>query len=331
LNKWDDGLIGYYKQNQSGTDYDLSTFYTEGASKTSQSGVVQPAPTNLLLTPTPKVGITEPPVMSQFTQKVLMLIDPRASVHATTGILPVKAITIPSDQCDDVLSTLEMSFLITPVLCGSGGLALPIPSENGYQFSWVEEEKDNAGTVWSVTPEILSSSGKAIWSYTPQTITEGWLRMNPVLLEFDLLNSGQQPVVSKAAPNSLTLKVSNKKQRAITFNAGEAYAEGDGNENTGSVFYIHFGDLVSQADIPQIHLGGAGWTFKMFTSEKYGAYWAATPDQTVSLPNGESISFTVANLIVATGAAQAQVYFDYYYIDGLNDGVFAELMTVVAK
>lgn len=326
VDQLDDGLIGYFKQNNDGTAYDLSTFYTEGVGSQSQSGVVQPDATNLLLTVTPKIDSSQPPDTTAYTQKVLMLIDPRASVHATSGIVPTKSLDIPSDMIDDALSTLEMSFLVTPVLNGSGGLALPIPKEQGYQFSWVEEDNVAGVVEWSVNPEIQSSSGAAVWAYTPQQITEGWLRMNPVLLEFALLNSSGHAVVTAGTANSLTLDITNRKQHSITFDAGQLVSEGQ--IGTGSIFYIHFGDLVSQTDIPNIQFSASGWTFQNFSSAKYGQYWAATPTGGVEIANNASVSIDVQNLVVSASATQAQVYFDYYNINGLNDGVYAELLAV---
>lgn len=324
----DDGLVGYFKWAASGGGYNLTTFYTEGADASSQSGVVRPTQTTLLLTATPKVEPSEPPDFADYTQKVLMLVDPRASVHATTGILPTEAIGIPSDMSSDALSTLEMSFLITPILRANTELALPTPQEAGYQFSWVEEVIPSPGAApeWAVTPEIVDAAGRAVWPYTPQQVTEGWLRMNPVLLEFSLLNAGGHPVAVAGVPNALTLNLVNKKQRAVTFNPGQLAPEGQ--SDTGSVFYIHFGDLVAQADVPGIEVAAAGWIFQSFTDARYGAYWAATPSQPTGLAPGQVLSMSVNNLIASTTSAQAQVYFDYYNVDGISDGVYVDLLAV---
>jgi len=326
LSQLDDGLVGYFKQNASGNDYDLATFYTDGADKESDGGVVRPSKTNLLLTSSPKIDSPEPPNLAPYTQKVLLLMDPRAPLHVTTGILPTKSLSLPSDLVDGALSILEMSFLTTPVLHGAGGLALPVPPENGYQFSWVQEEQILGFPQWSVTPNILDVTGQAVWAYTPQRIVEGWLRMNPVLLEFELKNAAGNPVVIDKTANIMTLSLINRKGRSITFKPGELIAEGE--SNTGSIFYLHFSDLVSEANVPKIQLSAPGWTFKNLSDATYGQYWAATPAQPVTLEKDMSIEINVTNLIVSATGAQAQAYFDYYNIDGLNDGVYADLLAV---
>jgi hypothetical protein len=47
---------------------------------------------------------------------VTMLVDPRGSVHASTGVLPVKEISIPTQYYQDVLPRLETCFLVAPML-----------------------------------------------------------------------------------------------------------------------------------------------------------------------------------------------------------------------
>jgi len=329
LQQMSDGLVGYYKQPLGGDAYDLTTFYSEAASPTSQSGVVQPDSTNIVLTATPKVDPTDPGQFADYTQMVLMLVDPRAGVHATTGILPTKAIEIPADLYTSAVGNLEMTFLTAPILWSNGGLVLPLPGENGYQISWVEEDDNSSGTPeWSVTPDIGSPAGLGVWAYTPQQIAEGWLRLNPVVLEFSLLNSANAPVVTQGATVSLNLVVTNKRGTSITFIPGQLIGEGE--TNTGSIFYLHLGDLVSQTNIPNIQLAADDWTFACLSSTKYGAYWAATPavGTIVTLENGASFTITVGNLTVTTTGSAAEVYVDYYNLDGASDGVYEQTLTV---
>jgi hypothetical protein len=183
-----DGLVGYFKQTPAQTDYDFSTFYSAGADPESGTYVMPITQETLLLTATPKDDLppaytpppsNEPPVIDQYAQKVLMLVDPRARVHASMGILPSCYLQLPADQASQALNRLEMSFPIMPVLKASNGIALPLPTVSGYQFSWVEESKVAHGnTLWTVTSDILPVAGKAIWSYSPQQISEGWLCLN---------------------------------------------------------------------------------------------------------------------------------------------------------
>jgi hypothetical protein len=328
LKEIDDGLVGYFMQGN--TDgYDFATFYSEAASNT--AGVMQPSATNLLLTPnsTPE---GQPPNITQGEQKVLMLMDPRAGIHATMGILPTQYLVIPPYQYADTLAGLEMTFLTTPVLKESTGLSLPVPVESGYVWSWVEEEQVAGVTSeWIVTPNIGAPTASAVWQYTPQSITEGWLRLNPVVLKFSLLNSSGAPVVTAGAVNNLTLTIKNLRQSGITFTPGVLTNEG--TPPKGSVFYIHFGALVDSANVASMQISAEGWTFQSITDATYGTYWAATPaaGNPVTLAPGASLQITVAQLKAASKGTQAQVYFDYYDVEGDNDGVDVAVVAIQSK
>jgi hypothetical protein len=327
LNQWDDGLIGFFKQNGSG--FKLDTFFTEGADDKAETGVVQPVQSTLTLTVTPKLDAAEPPVLAPDTAKVLMLVDPRARVHATMGILPTQALEIPPDVTTDALSQLEMSFLAAPVLKGQGGLAIPAPSEPGYEVSWVEEVGASSAPQWFVQPQIDSPSSGGVWAYTPQVLSEGWLRFSPAVLEFSLLDENGRPLLTRGQLTPLTLKVVNRKPgRAIGFKPGNLVNEGD--DPNGSIFYIHFGKLVAQADVPKMTLSATDWTFGPFSDARYGQYWAATPAKSVDVASGDSLAITISGLLPATDAtlAQANIYFDYYDLEGVSDGVYAELMSI---
>jgi hypothetical protein len=124
----------------------------------------------------------------------------------------------------------------------------------------------------------------------------------------------------------MNLVITNKKQSRTEFRPGNLVEEG--TANVGSIFYIHIGDLADQKDIPNIEFSAPGWDFKSFVSQKYGQYWAATPTAAVPLENGEFINITVKNLVVSASGTQAHLYFDYYGVIGLNDGVYGELLAV---
>ena len=324
LENLSDGLIGYFKEK--GEGYDLATFYTQGAPKNPQSGVVKPEQKTLELTAAPKLGESEPPDFAPQTQRVLMLMDPRTAVHATSGYLPTTSLQLPPDMSNDEIASFDMSFFTSPVLKGASALTLPTPQEAGYQVSWVEETRVGEARTWTVTPAIEAPPSEALWPYTNQTLSEGWLRLNPMLLEFELLGAGGKPVVKGGAANSLTLHLANRSLRDITFLAGQPVAEG--TQPAGSVFYLHLGALVAPQDVPGIALSAPGWTFKLFESPQYGPYWAAAPVREFTLADGESLSIAVTNLVAAKEIAQTRVYFDYYHLDGVNDGVSVQTIAV---
>ena len=332
----DDGLIGFFGPSVDG--YDFSTFFTDGASSEDQSGVVQPQQTTLLLQPSPTFD-PKPQPMDERTTSVLLLIDPRAPVHATTGILPTESLQIPPDVAAAAVSQLEMSFLVAPILRPAslqivppensvvGRLTLPIPREPGYAVSFLEQDKDENGPRWTTISDIGDPPGGAVWDYTPQTLTEGWLRLNPILLSFDLLNGDGKALVAGGATQSLTLRVTNRKPVPVTFQPGRIVTENQPLAS-GSIFYLHFGVLVDQADVTAMALTASGWTFQAVHDDIYGNYWAATPTAAVELTPGQFFDVAITNLKAVSTAVQAKVYADYYGVDGVSDGVFPDLVTI---
>ncbi|MBV8488308.1 MAG: hypothetical protein JO161_08515, partial [Planctomycetaceae bacterium] len=301
IDNLDDGLIGFFQPDKD-SHYDLSTFFTEGADPSSTKGVVKPDQNTIRLTPTPKLEDPEPPPVAAETLPLLLLIDPRAPVHATTGILPTQELKIPPDVAADALSTLEMSFLVAPILKPAGGLALPVPREPGYAMSFVEQENASGKRVWRTTADISAPISNAVWGYTPQTLTEGWLRLIPVLLSFDILDaSGAKAPLKGGANQTVILRVTNRKPAPVTF-------------HPGTIFNVHFGQLVAQSDVAHMIFTADGWNFQPAND---GPYWAATPAAQVDLPPGKSFDITVSGLNAVANAVQAEVSTAYYNVHGV--------------
>lgn len=82
--------------------------------------------------------------------EVSMLLDPKGSVHATCGMLPVKDINIPPDQYQQALSKIEIAFLTTPILSLPGRMHVSVPNEPGYGWSWVEKDGNSWKTMGTV-------------------------------------------------------------------------------------------------------------------------------------------------------------------------------------
>src|SRR5262249_3162978 len=92
-------------------------------------------------------------------QKLTLLVDPRGAVHATTGVLPTKAIRIPPDQYTEALRALEITFLSTPILTVQGKINLPLPTEPGYAWKWLA----NSGDKWP-SSDIAPVNSQATWN-----------------------------------------------------------------------------------------------------------------------------------------------------------------------
>ncbi|CUS04284.2 protein of unknown function [Candidatus Promineifilum breve] len=112
-------------------------------------------------------------------RKISLLLDPRAPIHATTGILPVKALDIPRDQYQAALQRLQVAFLTAPVLAPEVGLEMSLPTEPGFDWTWLQLE----GHHWSSISaqgiirrhqlaHHLGAGAGALWAGLLQ---QGWL------------------------------------------------------------------------------------------------------------------------------------------------------------
>lgn len=116
-----------------------------------------------------------------------LLVDPRASVHATTGIVPVKQIDIPPAFVDQPLSRMEIGFRLGPLLTNiqatptQGGqpaphptaIAFQAPAEQGGTWSWWESDANRAWTGFG----LVANTPDAKVAVTPNSLREGILQL----------------------------------------------------------------------------------------------------------------------------------------------------------
>lgn len=104
--------------------------------------------------------------------------DPRGKVHATSGILPTKAIDLPPSHYTEALRNIEITFLTAPILTEAYKVSLPLPNEAGYAWSWLQKERlswKEVSTVGILNKEVILSAfsdGEEVWS---RLLAKGWL------------------------------------------------------------------------------------------------------------------------------------------------------------
>ncbi|HMQ48466.1 MAG TPA: hypothetical protein PKA00_06115 [Saprospiraceae bacterium] len=174
LSQFDDGLVGFFLND------DWSVFYTALSDKT--IGAVQAATPDIIQL-LPNFGSEEasviPPgkgsLVAGIPQQeliVTMVMDPRAAVHASTGLLPVSSIEIPPSQYQSILHRLMVYFLSNPVLLGQQLFDMPLPDEKGYHWSWVQQGQAE------IPLEPSAVGDRAHFGYSPQRVLDGWLKLS---------------------------------------------------------------------------------------------------------------------------------------------------------
>lgn len=106
------------------------------------------------------------------TLTVTLLLDPRAKIHVTTGILPVQSLAIPPEFYTGVLTRMSLTFLVNPLLSAANSLTLPLPAEDAHTWHWFDPLHD-----WQ--KDLLPSDDRAHLDAGAQQIWEGWLQIRP--------------------------------------------------------------------------------------------------------------------------------------------------------
>lgn len=110
---------------------------------------------------------------------ISMLIDPRAPIHATTGILPVKTLYIPTDQYETAIQRMQVAFLTAPLLAPELGLELSLPTEPGYDWNWVQLKGQHWSTISGQGTirqhQLADAFGAASGLLWQVLLQQGWL------------------------------------------------------------------------------------------------------------------------------------------------------------
>lgn len=123
---------------------------------------------------------------------VTLLLDPRGSVHARCGILPSKALRVPSRYVKSALEKMNVTFRVGPLLNEPGSLRMPLPVNVVGSWSWIARtgvslnpNLDDPMEIIPTPPDaqgapltITAASQDARLPDNPIHIREGYLKLN---------------------------------------------------------------------------------------------------------------------------------------------------------
>ena len=171
LTQLDDGLIGYFV----GDDY--TVFDIVPAAGATPSSYLRPIGVDGNYLYLPFDGTT--------SVQLSLLVDPRAPVHASTAILPVAQLAVPSALASAALARMAIDLPIHGVLTdeqiAAGADAkttvlVPAPSEASGTWTWLEND-EGTWTSYAVAPNDAS----ARLSPVPPVLRRGYLRLSSAL------------------------------------------------------------------------------------------------------------------------------------------------------
>jgi hypothetical protein len=157
-----DGLIGFF------VDDDFSAFHV------GRYGVHPPAASSYVKPNLPLHVLPDPAAAAV---EVVLVLDPRAAVHATSAWLPTDELSLSPDFYTAAVAAMEVTFLTGPIVTDEANVSLPLPQAPG-SWSWLSV--DGAGT-WREVGDIAAVTPKAALDATPQSLVDGWLKVTGVL------------------------------------------------------------------------------------------------------------------------------------------------------
>jgi hypothetical protein len=148
-----DGTIGYFL----GTDF--SVFSSLIPPQTDSAGYIA----NNRVPLKPNSGI----------QDVTMIIDPRGSLSAISGILPLSQLVLPAVFIEAPLNDMEVTFRTGPLIVEPDQLRMPLPTEINGKWSWIQH---SGVTTWETMTKIEQANQQARFS-TSVSLRDGWLQL----------------------------------------------------------------------------------------------------------------------------------------------------------
>ncbi|MCG5217324.1 hypothetical protein [Streptosporangium sp. KLBMP 9127] len=167
----DDGLIGYFTADDPAA-YRYDRFHSVTAPDDGQDYATQIGPLGTQQGGNyPELTFGDPA-----PTRLLLLLDPRAAVHATSGIAPTAAVTVPPRHVDDALRHVQALFRFGPVLTTEHAqtLVFPRPAEKRGTWSWLRPAPGQAPwTPYELTPALPDAQ----FPDSPATLEDGMLRL----------------------------------------------------------------------------------------------------------------------------------------------------------
>ncbi|MBP8002438.1 MAG: hypothetical protein KA338_24540 [Chloroflexi bacterium] len=198
--RFNDGVIGFWVEDEAG-DYQGDVFHAPQSHWLKEAGLDiyrdQSGDQNLGL------SLAGEPL------NLVLLLDPRGRVHATSGLLPVKEIGLPADEYAAALNRIEINFLTAPILTPQGHIQLALPQEPGWSWSWIAQEQGR----WLTLPDVAVLAQEVIEKAFPdqpllwgQLIAAGVLEVIPgvrgrALIKADAFAQGLQQFEATLRPD----------------------------------------------------------------------------------------------------------------------------------
>jgi hypothetical protein len=168
-----DGLVGYFLDDASNLEASFETFNSVVMPEDAKSAYLkQISKDNYLKLRLSDDTVTSPKPEQNQICRMTMLIDPRGSVHAFTGLLPVLKLDMPEAFVSAPLKRMSYLFRSGPFITSPDEVRLPRPAEHEGVWAWYDKVKQAQSAI---TP----ADGSVRFATTSPLVKEGWLKFTP--------------------------------------------------------------------------------------------------------------------------------------------------------
>lgn len=117
---------------------------------------------------------------------ILMLMDPDASVHATTGVVPKKSLYLPPEAYRDVIGNIRSRYFMAPLLTPIKQTAMPLPAGEQWLWEMPTGDKDAEGKPEHVQQMNVDMLDKSAFIASGATEADWqWLLAHQLIIEVD--------------------------------------------------------------------------------------------------------------------------------------------------
>ncbi len=168
-----DGVIGYYVDDPNTPANAFAVFNTVNLPAGVQTDYLkQIGPGNYLPLRFIDDTVAAPDPKQNQISYLTVLMDPRGSIDAFTGLLPVVTLDIPDQFIKPALQKMYYLFRAGPVLTSPEELRIPRPAARRGRWSWFDR-------VLNAATPVAPADGNVRFPATPPLVKEGWLKFQP--------------------------------------------------------------------------------------------------------------------------------------------------------
>ncbi len=173
----DDGIVGFYVEGDERDKKFHSVLPGGGAS----DHIDWSAPGTWPSVPVRVRGEDHPDAL-----RVTLLVDPRGSLTASSGVQPSKTLRLPRHLVAGPMSNLDASFRVGPILSTGTAVRMPLPADIARGWSWIERTgvrltPEGREETWSTPVDVEPVPPGSPLADAPTHLREGWLQLSQVV------------------------------------------------------------------------------------------------------------------------------------------------------